>query len=137
MVWQLLGIVGMFWLLSFVAALLLCSPALFKRLPRRRRLRLTRGNEVSFPLAGSTQSQRSSIWQYLLLPIFGPFMLALLVLVLIPAFAAMWLSVVCVNFRYCRRATYRALRQRRAVLPSCRSYPTALAVFARKIAASC
>src|SRR5262245_47494222 len=131
MIWQVLAFVGMFWLLSFVAAMLLCSPALFNQLPRRHRARKSTQSEARSAPQGEPKHLHSSNWRYFLIPVVAPIMLALLVLVLIPAFVAMWLGVVCVNFRYCRRAAYRALRRRGAVLASCRSYPSAFAVFFR------
>ena len=140
---SILAFVGMFWLLSFIAASLLCSPALFTQLPRRHRLRLPTADEARVmqqarvAKGGDSKAPRDSAWMYLLLPIFAPMMLVLFVLVLVPAFIAMWLSVVCVNYRYCRRAVYRALRRRHAILSFWWSYPIGLAVFIRKIVGPC
>jgi len=136
MVWVPFAFVGMFWLLAFIAALLLSSPILFDKLPRRHRFRLPTADELPRRHQAKSEAPRESRWFLLLLPILVPLMIALLVLVLIPAFAAMWLCVICQNYRYCRRTTYRALRRRHAALASCLSYPTAFAVFVRKIATS-
>ena len=136
MVWHSLAFVGMFWLFAFIAALLLCAPVLFKRLPRRYRLRLPTADEIRANPRIESKPPRDSKWRYLLLPIVGPFMLALFVLVLIPAFVAMWLCEVAMNYRYIRRTTYRALRRKQATLALCRSYPTGFAVFLKKIVAT-
>jgi len=138
-----LAFVGMSWLLSFLAASLLCSPALLKRLPRRHRFRLPSSDEARTIQEARTTKQveseprRCSVWLYLLLPIVAPMMIALLVLVLLPAFAAMGLCAVCMNYRYCRQAAYRSLRRRHAILSLCRSYPIGLAVFIRKLVSRC
>jgi hypothetical protein len=136
MVWHSLAFVGMFWLLAFIAAMLLCAPILFKRLPRRYRLRLPNADEIRASPPVESKPPRVSNWRYLLLPIVGPFMLALVVLVLFSAFAAMGLCALAMNYRYCRRMTYRALKRRHAVLAYCRSYPTGFAVFVKKIVAT-
>src|SRR4051812_36040693 len=98
---SIFAFVAMFWLLSFVAALLLCSPVLLKRLPRRHRLRLPTADEArAMQQARATQHvdskpPRPSVWLYLLYPVLAPTMIVLFVLVLVPAFAAMWFSAVC------------------------------------------
>ena len=136
---SILAFVAMFWLLSFVAALLLCSPVLLERLPRRHRVRLPTSDEVrAMQQARVTQHvdskpPRGSVWLYLLYPILAPMMIVLFVLVLVPAFAAMWFCAVCMNFRYFRRATYRVLRRRSAMQSFFLSYPIGLAIYVQKI----
>jgi hypothetical protein len=143
--WKLAGFVicmfvTMFWLCSFVAATLLCSPVLFKPLPRRTRLALPfRGDdhtEMPRPVDRTSARSHFNKWLYPLLPVFWVFMLVLTVLVIVPAIAAMCFCAVCMNFRYCRRATYRALRQQQAIFPFSRSYPVGLAILVRRIATS-
>ena len=136
---SILAFVAMFWLLSFVAALLLCSPVLLEPIPRRHRVRLPTSDEVRAMQQARVRRHVESkpppaaFWLYLLYPILAPMMIVLFVLVLVPAFAAMWFSAVCMNFRYFRRATYRALRRRRAVLSFFLSYPIGVALFVQKI----
>ncbi|HEY2414498.1 MAG TPA: hypothetical protein VGI40_19790 [Pirellulaceae bacterium] len=137
MLWGALGFVAMFFSMAFVAALLLSCGQLFCKLPRRRRLRLPTAAELeelrARPRAKIDKPKVGIFFRLLTVP-FAVIMFPLLLLVLIPAFAAMWLCVVCQNFRYVRRATYRVLRRRNVLLARYRSYPTGLAVFMRKIA---
>jgi hypothetical protein len=136
---SIIAFVGMFWLLSFFAASILCSPALFQRLPRRHRVRLPTSDEARAMRQARTTQQvsskapRNSVWLYLLVPIYVPMMIALFAMVLLPAFAAMWCCAVCMNFRYFRIATCRVLRRRIAMQSFLLSYPIGLALFVRRM----
>jgi hypothetical protein len=128
----------MFCSMAFIAALLLSCGQLFCKLPRRRRLRLPTAAELeqrAVPTAKIEKPKINVALRLLTAPL-ALIMFPLFLLVLIPAFAAMYLCVVCQNFRYIRRATYRVLRRRNISLASWLSYPTGLAVFIRKIGTS-
>ena len=137
MFWQVFSFVAMFGLLAFVAALILVSPSLMAKLPRRRRFRPPTAAELLVPRpikAGAPQESRlSRCLPLILMPVTNP-QVALLTVVIVPAFAAIYLGVVAQNFRYCRRATYRALRRKSVFCAGCLSYPIGLTVFVRKIA---
>src|SRR5436305_10808779 len=120
MVFGALFFVLMFCSMAFIAALLLSCGQLFCKLPRRRRLRLPTAAELeqrAVPTARIAKSNINVALRLLTAPL-ALIMFPLLLLVLIPAFAAMYLCVVCQKFRYIRRATYRVLRRRHISLAS-------------------
>src|SRR3954465_6625374 len=114
-----LGFVLMFCSMAFLAALLLSCGQLFHKLPRRHRLRPLGAAQLEELRARphvKTAKQHGNKWMFLAGLLLSPVWASLLLLVIIPAIAAMYVCAVCQNYRYVRRAVYHVLRRRNGFL---------------------
>src|SRR6476620_8512537 len=105
MFWQVLALLGGliafvvgFWVVAFVAAMILSCPILFMELPKRRRPRLPTEDEIrSRPKVEPAAVPRQGIGVRVLLVILWPLMLVIFALVFVPAVAAMWVCAMGMN----------------------------------------
>ncbi len=114
----ILGFVGIAWLITFVAVLLLSLPAFFSRDAFRVHRR--------FPDADQEQEEyRPDPWtvrRIVLIIVIAPFAICFLVLFGLPIIFGLAFVATCRSYRYWRYVTYRALRRQHRALAFFSSY---------------
>ena len=123
--------VAIWWLFTFIATLVLCSPSFFRRDSLRRPYRIPQYDTSVTETPSALPSV--PIWRRVCWIIVGSPMVVLAVLVLFPAVFTMAFVATVHSYRYYRLLAYRALRRQHHSLAFPLSFSSGFMVFIHRL----